>query len=322
MGNYQIREVADGLGFIEGPIACRDGSVLVADLEHGTILRIDPETRSTSTFAAPGGGPNGLAIGPGGVVYVCNNGGRAFTVGADGYKVPASDERPPLSRVTPGIQRVDQDGNVETLYVECDGHALHHPNDLVFDNNGGFYFTDTGHPVGRLCDLGGLYYAEADGSTVVELVHDPRPHFPLTRPNGVGLSPDQKTLYVSETSSCRVWSWTVDDAGVIAPPDTNGNVYGGAALLFGFGGYTLFDSLAVDSRGNVCVATLYKGGVSVISPRGELVDFVELPEYDPFVTNVCFGGDDYRKAYVTSAGLGKVWEIEWPHPGLPLPHSI
>jgi gluconolactonase len=74
--------------------------------------------------------------------------------------------------------------------------------------------------------------------------------------------------------------------------------------------------MAVDSAGNVCQATLMNGGVTVVSPDGKLADFIPLP--DPFVTNICFGGEDLRSAYITLAGTGRLIKMEWPRPGLVL----
>jgi gluconolactonase len=86
--------------------------------------------------------------------------------------------------------------------------------------------------------------------------------------------------------------------------------------LYGFPGFQLLDSLAVDGDGNVCVATLVNGGVTVISPGGELVDFV--PVDDILTTNVCFGGPDLQTAYITSSGRGLLLSTPWPRPGAPL----
>jgi gluconolactonase len=78
----------------------------------------------------------------------------------------------------------------------------------------------------------------------------------------------------------------------------------------------LFDSLAVDGDGNVVVGTLVNGGLTVISPDGSSVEHVPFP--DPMVTNVCFGGEDLRTAYVTCSATGKLVSTPWPRPGLKL----
>jgi gluconolactonase len=92
-------------------------------------------------------------------------------------------------------------------------------------------------------------------------------------------------------------------------------------LFYDFEGWQLLDSLAVDSEGNVCVATLVTGAISVISPKGELLRQVAVPKYDVFVTNICFGGPDLRTAYITSSGFGLLYAVEWPCPGLRLNYN-
>jgi gluconolactonase len=80
-------------------------------------------------------------------------------------------------------------------------------------------------------------------------------------------------------------------------------------------GYRLFDSLALDSEGNVCVATI-PGAISVFSPDGTLIEQVPMP--DALTTNICFGGLELRTAYVTLSSTGRLVAIEWPRPGLRL----
>jgi gluconolactonase len=78
----------------------------------------------------------------------------------------------------------------------------------------------------------------------------------------------------------------------------------------------MFDSLAVDGAGNICVATLANGGISVIAPDGSKVEHVPMP--DMMTTNICFGGKDLRTAYITLSGTGRLVAMEWPRPGLAL----
>ncbi|MCB1381173.1 MAG: SMP-30/gluconolactonase/LRE family protein, partial [Alphaproteobacteria bacterium] len=206
------------------------------------------------------------------------------------------------------IERIDiETGKVETLYTHCDGHALRGPNDLVFDAHGGFYFTDHGKRRPRDVDFGGLYYAKADGSLIRELVH------PMIMPNGVGLSPDEKTVYVAETRTGHLWGFDIVAPGAIQkhPPHENGGRH-----LTGPAGFTSFDSLAVEQNGHVCVASLVLGGINVIAADGSFVEFVALP--DPITTNLCFGGPDMMDAYVTLSSTGRLVKMSWPRPGLRL----
>jgi len=299
-----MREIARGLRFPEGPVALRDGSVVVVEIQGGTLARVGADG-SVSRFADCGGGPNGAALGPDGALYVCNNGGFEWTV-RDGLTVPAGT---PESYVGGSVQRVTFDGAVTDLYTAVEGHRLRGPNDLVFDARGGFYFTDLGKRRARTGDRGGLYYATADGAHVAEIA------YPLTEANGVALSPDESRVYVSETVTGRVWCWDVVAPGRLRQ---DGPGPAGGTLLHGLPGYQRLDSMAVDAEGNVCVATLETGAVTVLSPDGRVRDVLAPPEHDSHVTNICFGGPQLRTAYVTASGLGRLYATEWHCPGLEL----
>ena len=104
---------------------------------------------------------------------------------------------------------------------------------------------------------------------------------------------------------------------IVAPGEVAPAMLGDPSVcLYGFPGMQLLDSLAIDSDGNVCVATMGTGGVSVVSPTGELIDFVEAG--DLLTTNICFGGDDLRTAYITASSTGRLLKTEWPRPGAKL----
>lgn len=300
----EIREITSGLQFPEGPVAMDDGSVLLVEIKRGTLTRVNPDG-TKKVVAETGGGPNGAAIGPDGKVYICNDGGFEWHE-VNGLLIPGLQ---PKDYTGGSLQRVDlATGRVETLYTECDGRPLRGPNDIVFDNSGGFYFTDHGKTRERDHDRTGVFYARADGSMIKEVI------FPLDGPNGIGLSPDGKRLYVAETFTGRVWYWDIAGPGKLVY--ARGILTGGGTLLVGLPGFQLLDSLAVDSAGNVCVATLINGGITVISPDGSSIEHIPMP--DPLTTNICFGGDGLRTAYITLSGTGRLVAIEWPRPGLKL----
>jgi gluconolactonase len=302
-----ITQVASGLRFPEGPVAMPDGSVVLVEIERRTLSRVTLDGR-VQVIAALGGGPNGAAPGPDGKIYVTNNGGLKF-VERPGRLFPVAQAD---DYVTGSIQVVDPvSGKFETLYDACDGRRLRGPNDLVFDRAGGFWFTDLGKTRERDADRGAVYYAKADGSSITEAI------FPLERPNGIGLAPDERTLYVVETPTARCWAFALSGPGQI---ESANGVYRGekGRVVTGLGGYQMFDSLAVDAEGHVAVATLITGAVSDIWPDGSRVDQYTLP--DMMVTNVCFGGRDLRTAFATLSMGGTLVSFEWPRPGLPLNH--
>ncbi|MGN6269757.1 MAG: SMP-30/gluconolactonase/LRE family protein [Sphingomonas sp.] len=296
--------IASGLRFPEGPVAMPDGSVVLVEIEAGRITRVHADG-STETVAETGGGPNGLALGPDGKLYCCNNGGFGW-VEAQGLLIPHGTA---ADYASGSIQRIDiETGAVETLYAEASNAPLCGPNDIVFDALGGFWFTDHGKTRERSRDVTGVFYAKADGSECREVI------FPLENPNGIGLSPDGKRLYVAETYTAKLWAFDIAGPGEIAP--AQGLSGAGGHFLYGAPGFTYFDSLGVDSAGNVCVATIGASGISVVSPAGELVEFVATD--DPFTTNICWGGDDLTTAYITLSGSGRLAAMPWPRPGLRL----
>lgn len=307
--NPVLTTITDTLRFPEGPVAMPDGSVVLVEIERGTLSRVLPDG-TVEVVADCGGGPNGAALGPDGRMLICNNGGFEWEV-ADGFLRPTLQAD---AYIGGRIQAVDMtSGVVEDLYTECDGRGLRGPNDIVMDGHGGFYFTDLGKTRAHEADRGALYYAHADGS------HIERVAFPLERPNGVGLSPDGKRVYVAETTTARVLYWDVTGPGTL---HKSGHQFipGDPHLLYSFGGLERLDSLAVDAEGNVCVATLVSGLITVISPEGALVREIVMPEFDPMVTNICFGGPDLTTAFITSSGLGRLYSMPWHCPGLALHH--
>jgi gluconolactonase len=207
------------------------------------------------------------------------------------------------------IDRIDlATGAVETLYKDGDfGCTLRGPNDLVFDTHGGFWFTDHGKTRERTRDVTGIFYAKADGSHLAEVI------FPSENPNGIGLSPDGATLYAAETYTCRLMAFRITAPGQV---DQAAGPGGPGIPLYRPSGYKFFDSLGVEGGGNICVATIGESGISVISPGGELVEFVPTP--DPFTTNICWGGADRRTAYITLSGTGRLIAMPWPRAGLAL----
>lgn len=299
----KVKELASGLKFPEGPIAMPDGSVILVEIARQTLTRVAPDGK-VSVVANLGGGPNGAAMGPNGKIYVTNNGGFNWIERPDGRLFPGTQ---PADYKGGSIQVVDPaTGKFETLYDSCDGRKLNGPNDLVFDSSGGFWFTDLGKTREYDNDRGAVYYAKADGSKIEQKI------FPLERPNGCGLSPDDKTLYVVETPTARCWSFKLSGPGEIE--SANGPYRGEKGrVVAGLGGYQMFDSLAVDGAGHICVATLITGAVSDIWPDGSRVDQYKLG--DAMVTNVCFGGKDLRTAYATLSLSGKLVSFEWPRAG-------
>ena len=298
----KLEIVAEGLLFPEGPVVCSDGSIVVVELRGQKISRVSPDGKIT-LFSNAGGGPNGLAVGPDGFFYHCNNGGNRYIKGHPSGMGPHPDYKFGY------VQRIDpKTGEAKLLYKKANGRMLSAPNDLVFDKKGGFYFTDLGKRMPTHKVLGGLYYALPDGSKIVEVA------YPILSPNGCGLSPDGKTIYVAETDTARLWAFDIVGPGKIKPAPKYTPHSG--RIIGGLGGKAKFDSLKVLANGNIVVATLVEGCLTEFNPAGKVVRSVKLP--DSHVTNLAFGGADMRTAYITLSGTGRLGVMRWPTPGLKL----
>jgi gluconolactonase len=297
-----IELVAEGFEFPEGPIAMADGSVILTEIKGQRLTRVSPDGK-TETLVETGGGPNGAAIGPDGAIWITNNGGSFEWLDTQGLTIPGPT---PASHVGGSIQRFDlKTGKLTTVYEACEGRRLIGPNDLVFDHAGGVWFTDHGcsTPEGR--KFGGLYYAKTDGS------HISRQRDHLIAPNGVGLSPDETTVYVADTQIARLWAFDIAEPGVLAPPPG----FAPGRVIKNLDGFNYLDSLAVEAGGKVCVATIINGGITAFDPDGSTEHF---PVPDLVCTNICFGGADMRDAWITASSTGKLYKTRWPRPGLKL----
>ena len=306
MPDFEV--VAEHLALPEGPVAMPDGSVIVVEVLAGRLTRCWPGGGKV-VIAETGGGPNGLAFGPDGWLWCVNNGGFQTVRDCRGQEYRYG--------VGPGftggwVERIEvATGKVEVIYRSGDqGHKLRAPNDIVFDAQGDFWFTDHGKMdfVGRTHDMTGVFHAARDGTRLDEVV------FPLNGPNGIGLSPDGTKLYIAETPTCRLIECAVTGPGKV---DRNATPRGPSSFLHRLSGPYAFDSLALEACGNICLAAPGEGGgIIVVSPEGVQVDFI--PTGDFMTTNICFGGADMQDAWITLAGSGRLVKTRWARPGLRL----
>jgi len=340
LDNRNTRVIATGLGYPEGPVWCRDGSVLLVEIKAQCLSRIASDG-SRKVVASIPGGPNGTAIGPGGAAYICNDGGF------DWITIPRANDSPlVISSTQPAdytggkLQKVDlKSGQVTDLFAGTaippafppgfpksydPPFPLRGPDDLVFDKDGGCWFTDWGkqRPTDR--DITGVYYVSPDGSTMRQAI------FPLNAPNGIALSPDGKWLYVALSFERRVLKYEVGPGGTFKP---NPRTLDGSYLVTGaFAGCSVLDSMAVDAQGNLYVATMIpqgadptvNGGITVVSPDGEILDWIEISldhSPVPLPSNICFGGSDMKTAYITCGGTGQLISMPSRIPGLRLNYN-
>jgi len=303
-----MQQVTEGLQFPEGPVVMSDGSIVLVEIRRGTLTRVWPDGRQ-EIVAQLGGGPNGAAVGPDGAMYVCNNGG-AWEWEPGEASLPAG----PVPEYRGGsIQRVDlRTGKFTTLYDSCEGKPLNSPNDIVFDSTGGFWFTTLGYFDGENRRLGAVYYARADGSKIIRWRSGANG---VVSPNGVGLSPDERKLYVADCMMGRLYEFEIPSPGVMQPQESMAP----GRVVSTLPGFQWLDSLAVEASGRICVATLWNGGVTTFEPSGAF-EHTAFP--DPVTTNICFGGADMRDAWITGSSTGKLFKVRWPRAGLKLPFNV
>ncbi len=317
----EVEVVEDGLGFPEGPVAMADGSVLFVDIKDQALLRLGRDGKIEIVAEIPGG-PNGVAIGPDGAAYVCNNGGvyRFVAAGPGGSTIPNPN---PSGFQGGSIQRVDlETGKVTDLYWHYNGKSLLAPDDIVFDKSGGFWFTETGIQDDETTRNGAVYYAKIDGSFLKRVVTIPMP-------NGIGLSPNGKTVYVSDTIFGRLWALDIIDSGKDEPGPVQ--VAPGqfpvmpGRIIETLPKFQWLDSLKVEASGNICVGTIFTGGITVFSPddlgptESRVVEHYAVD--DLFTTNLCFGGKDMTDVWITASSTGRILKASWPRPGLRLAHQ-
>ncbi|MFP4055509.1 MAG: SMP-30/gluconolactonase/LRE family protein [Candidatus Brocadiia bacterium] len=270
----EAERVVEGLKFTEGPAWHPDGYLLFSDIPADRIYRW-AEGKELAVYRQPSHQANGLAIDPKGRLVACEHGARRVT-------------------------RTEPDGTVVVLAERYQGKRLNSPNDLALHSDGSIYFTDPPYGVRgreRELDFQGVYRVAPDGGLTL-LADD------LPRPNGIGLSPDEKRLYVDDSQRKIVRVHPLRDDGSV----------GRGRLLIDLGkhGTRVLDGMAVDVQGNLYVTGT--DGVFVVSPEGELLATIPCPGQ---CTNCCFGGEERRTLYVTARTKqgGSVYRVAAPIAG-------
>jgi len=275
------RVLATDLAFPEGPVVLPGGDVVAVEIMGNQLARVTPAGKS-SVLAKLGPGPNGAALGPDGALYVLTNGGAPGNTNGG------------------SVQRLDLgSGAIRTLYTECDGQRLKGPNDIVFDANGDFWFTDFAG--------GALYWARTDGSGIRRIAD-------LPGANGIALAPDRHTLYVVEVQAHRVAVLNITGRGTVQQANGAAQV----TLLPPIEQGSL-DSMKVEADGNLLLAS-GEVGITTLSPDGKVL--AQTAVNGLRVTNLAFGGLELRTLYVTGnqpGGMqGSIVQLPWPRPGLKL----
>ncbi|HEV3376000.1 MAG TPA: SMP-30/gluconolactonase/LRE family protein [Thermoleophilaceae bacterium] len=286
-----VERVAGGFEFTEGPVWSPDGALLFSSPNTNSIYRLDPELRTVTLFRPKSGytgvdigryvqpGSNGLTFDPDGRLVICQHGNRR-------------------------VLRVNPHGDTTVIADSFEGRRLNSPNDVVCRSDGSVWFTDPpfGRPgmaddPDRELDFSGVFRVSASGEVAVVDAE-------LEGPNGIAFSPDERTLYVGnwDPAAKVVVRYELSETGEVLH----------RAVLFDMTdapGEDAIDGIKVDVDGNLYVCG--PGGIWVISPAGERLDLIELPEAPH---NLAFGGEDGRDLYVTA--LTSVYRLRREVPGI------
>jgi gluconolactonase len=286
-------EIATTVAFTEGPAVDRAGNVYFTDIINQRIMKLGADG-VLSTYREPSNVANGLLIDPQGRLIACE--GALF-------------ERPGVKRQgTPRVTRTDlETGKIETIASSYDGKPLVGPNDVTIDGRGRLYFTDL---------AGAAVYRIDTPGTVARILAPPD----VQRPNGIQVSPDDKTLYLIEANQAEggarmIRAYDLQPDGTVRNMRVHYNFYPGRSA----------DGMSIDIEGNLYASagmnqtrgtteTLdTRTGVYVISPAGKLLKFIPIPE--DFITNNAFGGPDMKTLYVTAGKT--LYKVRTDVAGLP-----
>ena len=271
-------EIAAAVAFTEGPTVDKDGNVYFTEIIGQRIMKLS-STGQLTTFRENSNVANGLLLDAQGRLIACEG---------------ATFERPGLKHTgKPRVTRTDiKTGKIETLADSYQGKPLTGPNDVTTDGQGRLYFTDPGGPA--------VYRIDAPGK-IVRILGAPE----IQRPNGIQVSPDNRTLYLIEANGSpngarMIRAYDLAPDGTVSKMRVHYNFYPGRSA----------DGMSIDSAGNLYASaglnalrgtseTLdTKAGVYVISPQGKLLRFIPVPE--DTITNNAFGGPDMKTLYVTA----------------------
>lgn len=261
---YEVVKVAGPFKFTEGPAIGPNGKIYFSDIPNSRIHVIDPTTGTCEIHRNDSNKANGLAWTPNDGLIACEGGAGRVTI-----------------EFEPGVQK--------TLVDRFEGKRFNSPNDLSLDGVGGFYFSDPryGDRGDMEMDIEGVYYVNR-GRQVKRVIDD------LIRPNGVQLSNDGKTLYVSDTGANRIFAFDVKGPGNLA----NKREFAGIGS----------DGMTIDEQGNLYLT--HGPSVHILNPDGETISKIDFPT-NP--ANVTFAGEGNRTLFVTARPA--VYSVEMPVAG-------
>jgi gluconolactonase len=278
-GNAVIEVLAEGFDWSEGPVwVKKDSSLLFTDIPKNSIFKWN-EKEGLSLYLRPAGfalgdkqggdfGSNGLFINPvNDQLVLCDHGNRCITE---------------LNR---------ENWSKKIIVDSFEGKRLNSPNDIVINSKGDFYFTDPPYGLprpdytGKELDFSGVFHLKTDGS--IKLITKE-----LDYPNGIGLSPDEKTLYVANSGERRViMAFDLAEDGTAS----NGRIFYDATGFTKYGKGGGCDGMAIDEKGNIWATG--PGGVMIFTPEGKFLGSIDT---GTALANCKFGGADGKELYITA----------------------
>ncbi len=260
-----VVRVAGGLGYVEGPVWSNQGFLIFSDMLAQHIFKMTLAGH-IGIYRADSNGANGNTLDALGRLYSCERDGRR-------------------------VVRMEKDGRLTVIASRFEGKRLNDPNDVVVRRDGQVYFSDS-EPKDSLqhFELGyaGVYHVTPQGN--ISLVAK------MSRPNGVTLTPDGRTLYIADTMKRKIVAYDLD---------ADGNPSHERVFISGINGGP--DGLRVAASGNVYIAAR---GIAVYSPAGKLIQTIELPETP---ANCTFGDRDLHTLYITART--SVYRVRIPEKG-------
>lgn len=260
--------------FLEGPSFDRDGNLYVVDIPYGRVFRISPKGE-WELVAQYDGWPNGLKIHRDGRIFIAD------------YKHGIMQLDPATGTVTPVLTHRRSEG-------------FKGVNDLIFDSEGRLYFTDQGQ-TGLHDPSGRVYRYDMQADRLDCLLTNG------VSPNGLALSPDEKTLYVAMTRGNAVWRLPLFDDGSVSKVGIFVQMAGGVSGA---------DGVAVDAEGNVFVADAGNGCVWSFSAFGVPLRRYIAASGGRTVTNLAFGGPENKTLYATDSSTSAIIRVQTEAAGL------
>jgi gluconolactonase len=284
----KIEKVADGFGFLEGPVWVHNttpGYLIFSDIPANAIDKWNPEDGKVSVFLTKSGF---AGDDPGDAGYQLNNGHAVVTLyGSNGITLDQQGRVIYCQHGDRGVMRLEKDGTRTVLADRYEGKRLNSPNDLVYKSDGSLYFTDPPYGLRKLGDdpkkelpFSGVYLLAKGKLQVVNQ--------DFQAPNGLAFSPDEKYLYIDDSASKTYWRFDVQPDGTLANKklliDMSTSKEAGVP-----------DGIKIDQKGNIYGAG--PGGIWVLTPEGKHLGTIRPPE-NP--ANLAWGDADAKTLYFTA----------------------